>query len=86
MIPANAALESWAPFNYNGLGTSGKWARLVWILHDATGGGVLHLRFLRLGKVAGSLDLLGGTAKTEAADAHLLFSGARRFVVTFVIT
>jgi hypothetical protein len=43
---------------------------------------VLHRRMVRLGNDAGSLDVLNVASLTEAAGAHPLFSGVRRFTVT----
>lgn len=41
-------------------------------------GGILHTRFLKLGNEHGALEMLGGTALTEAAGSHPLFEGIRR--------
>ncbi len=45
-------------------------------------GGILHTRFLKLGNEHGALELMGGTAFTQAAGAHPLFNGIRRVTLT----
>jgi hypothetical protein len=45
-------------------------------------GTVLHTRFLKLGNEAGSIEVLGWAALTEAAGRHPLFEGVKRLVVT----
>lgn len=42
-----------------------------------TPGEVLHTRFLKLGNEAGTIEVLGRTALTEAAGAHPLYNGVR---------
>jgi hypothetical protein len=44
-------------------------------------GEVLHTRWLRLGNAAGSVEVLGRQALTEAAGAHPLFTGVRTLTV-----
>ena len=44
-------------------------------------GGILHSRFLKLGNEAGALEVMGGTALTEAVGAHPLFTGVRSVTV-----
>jgi len=44
-------------------------------------GGILHSRFLKLGNEYGSLEVMGGTALTEAAGTHPLFSGVRSVAI-----
>ena len=45
-------------------------------------GKVLHGRFLKLGNDAGTVEVMGRAALTEAAGAHPLFSGVRTLTVT----
>ncbi len=44
-------------------------------------GGILHTRFLKLGNDSGALEVMGGTALTEAAGPHPLFNGVRRLIL-----
>jgi hypothetical protein len=44
-------------------------------------GEVLHGRFLRLGNAAGTVEILGRAALTEAVGAHPLFNGVRSLTV-----
>jgi hypothetical protein len=45
-------------------------------------GEVLHTRFLELGNAAGTLEVLGRDALTEAAGPHPLFNGVRTLTIT----
>jgi hypothetical protein len=45
-------------------------------------GEVLHTRFLKLGNPAGTVEMLGRAALTEAAGAHPLFNGVRTLHLT----
>ncbi|HEX6737195.1 MAG TPA: hypothetical protein VF310_02875 [Vicinamibacteria bacterium] len=45
-------------------------------------GAVLHTRFLKLGNAAGTVEVLGRAALTEAAGRHPLFEGVRRLRLT----
>lgn len=45
-------------------------------------GEILHIRWLKLGNAAGSLEVLNARAVTESAGKHPLFDGVRRVTVT----
>lgn len=45
------------------------------------GGMLLHVRFLKLGNAAGSLEMLDGRGLTESAGEHPLFNGVRTFTI-----
>lgn len=44
-------------------------------------GAVLHARFVKLGNAAGTVEVLGHPAMSEAAGAHPLFEGVRRLTI-----
>lgn len=50
-------------------------------VHRISAGEVLHSRWIRLGNAAGSVEVLGRAALSEAAGEHPLFNGVRRLVV-----
>jgi hypothetical protein len=51
-------------------------------VHVVGAGEVLHTRFLRLGNAAGSVEVLGREALTQAAGAHPLFNGVRTVIIS----